>query len=405
MIVIRNAAQLEFIKNPNRPKLFYRNFREFEKFGGGVARGGRNSRNLEGNNGARAGKEEESDHGKHSNMQNEATAKIVGGCDGGAEGWEHSFLVGDSICVCDGCNSGFHVYSSSGLGHVDMDATHLKKIPLFAELGAEEAEAIAVVLRRQTLKPHEALFWIGDRGEDFYVIERGRINITFPDHSGREITLATLGAGDFLGELALLDGGPRSATARAANEAVVLCLGREEFHRIVRQHPASAIHMMTVLGKRQRETVDRLRGIRNVNEVVIEQSTRGQRLSGSIASAAASGSFLIAHAILFGGWIFLNSLLKSRAIDPYPYSFLGFWASCEAIFLSMFVLMSQNVQARKDRIRTEIEYQVALKMQVEIMQLHQKIDQLPATLLENSVEKSDGEVTASPASTTAAQPR
>jgi CRP/FNR family cyclic AMP-dependent transcriptional regulator len=269
-----------------------------------------------------------------------------------------------------------------------MDVPQLKKIAMFAQLPDDEAAALAPLLRPRSLKANECLFWIGDRGEEFYIIQQGEIRITFPDHSGREITLATLEAGDFLGELALLDGEPRSATARAASDAVVLGLGQEDFHRFIREHPDAAIHMMKILGRRQRDTVDRLRGIRNVNEVIEERATHWNRVASAIASAAASQVFVLGNAIVFGGWILLNVLLGRRAIDPFPCPFLSLCLSCEAIFLSLFILTSQNVQGKKDRIRTDIEYQVAMKMQVEIMQLHQKLDRLPAELAQRSASDS-----------------
>lgn len=276
-----------------------------------------------------------------------------------------------------------------------MDATQTKAIPLFANLNDEEAANLAQMLEPRELAPNQVLFWLGEPGREFFVISRGNIHLTYPDHAGNEMTLAILGAGDFLGEIALLDGGPRTATARAAGAPVsLLVLNRDQFHRFITQNPLSAIHMMSVLGGRQRETVERLRGIRNVNEVLQEQSSRWQRISAAIAAAAASEAFLMIHAILFGAWIIMNIALgKARAPDPFPFAFLCFWTSCEAIFLSLFILVSQNIQGKKDRIRTDIEYQVALKMQVEIMQLHQKIDHLPEEVL--GMVKQDRETAAS----------
>src|SRR4051812_5880658 len=148
-----------------------------------------------------------------------------------------------------------------------MDAADLKHIPLFSQLADEEAANLALMLEPRTLAANQVLFWLGEPGHEFFVIQRGRIHITFPDHSGREMTLAVLNAGDFLGEIALLDRGPRTATARAVGEVVVLALGREQFHRFITENPTAAIHLISVLGTRQRETVERLRGIRNVNEL------------------------------------------------------------------------------------------------------------------------------------------
>jgi CRP/FNR family transcriptional regulator, cyclic AMP receptor protein len=270
-----------------------------------------------------------------------------------------------------------------------MDSAHLKSIPLFAQLGPREASALVEMLQRRTLDPNEALFWIGDQGDEFYVIESGKIHLTFPDNSGREMSLATLGPGDFLGELALLDGDPRTATARAVGDTVVLALNRENFLNFINTNPSAAIHIMRVLGRRQRETVDRLRGIRNVNEIIEEQtSTPWQKVADMIATAASSQYFLWIHAIAMAGWLTLNISLGPKGPDPYPFPFLCFWTSCEAIFLSMFILVSQNAQARKDRVRTDIEYQIALKMQLEVMQLHQKIDRFD-TLLERLESERD----------------
>jgi uncharacterized membrane protein len=265
-----------------------------------------------------------------------------------------------------------------------MDQTFLQAIPLLAGLSAEERADLSRTLVRRELAPHEPLFWVGDAGSDFYIVGSGHIAISCPDHSGREITLATLKAGDFLGEISLLDGGPRTATARAAGSgaASVLALGRDAFQQFIRRCPSAAVHVMAVLGRRQRETVDRLRGIRSLDEVMQDRATPWQKVANAIAALAGGQRFLLAHAICFGSWIALNlTMKKGAAPDPFPFPFLCFWASVEAIFLSLFIMISQNLQAQKDRVRTELDYQVAMKVQLEIMQLHQKMDRLPEELL------------------------
>lgn len=258
----------------------------------------------------------------------------------------------------------------------------LEGIPLFAGLSGDERWNLA---RRATVRDvpdRTPLFWIGDAGDEFFVILSGRFAISYPDDNGAEVTLAALGPGDFLGELALLDGGPRTATARAVGDASVLALGREEFHKFVNECPSVAMNLLRVLGRRQRESVDKLRGIRNLNEVMQERQTTWQRVANAIADLASSRGFLLIHAAGFIGWIVFNLFRGPGGPDPYPFPFLCFWASSEAIFLSLFILISQNAQAQKDRIRTELEYQTALKAQFEIMQLHRKLDELPGMLLE-----------------------
>jgi CRP/FNR family cyclic AMP-dependent transcriptional regulator len=257
----------------------------------------------------------------------------------------------------------------------------LEGIPLFASLTGDERWDLARRITVKDVAAGEHLFWIGDPGSEFYVISSGRMLVTYPDGDGHEVTLAVLGPGDFLGEVSLLDGGPRTASVRAESDASLLCLEREAFFKFIHETPSGAIHIMNVLGRRQRESVDKLRGIKNLNEVMAEQLTRWQRFANMIASLAGSQAFLLAHAMVFGTWIIINLILRARGPDPFPFQFLCFWTSCEAIFLSLFIMISQNVQGQKDRIRTELEYQVALKAQFEIMQLHRKMDELPRFVL------------------------
>ena len=153
------------------------------------------------------------------------------------------------------------------------------------------------------------MFWIGDAGDEFYVIRDGRVLITYPEGDGKEVTLAVLGPGDFLGEISLLDGGPRSATARAREHATLLSLGREAFEAFLNDHPSAAVHIIRVLGKRQRESVDELRGIRKLNEVIAERLTHWQRVANAVAAMAAGRNFLLVHAIAVVGWLALAMVL------------------------------------------------------------------------------------------------
>lgn len=263
-----------------------------------------------------------------------------------------------------------------------MDSNLLSGISLFTGLAGEEREELARLMVVREHGPQESLFWVGDAGDEFFVIESGRISITCPDQSGKDIHLASLGRGDFLGEISLLDGGPRTATARAQTQSRLLVLDRQAFHAFLRRCPSAAIQIMTVLGKRHRETVEKLRGIRNLTEVMNERMTPWQRVAHTIAAMAGGQRFLIVHASLFTGWIALNLVRGPRATDPFPFPFLCFWASVEAIFLSLFIMISQNLQSQKDRVRSELDYQVALKMQVEFMHLHQKLDDVPRAVSE-----------------------
>jgi len=259
----------------------------------------------------------------------------------------------------------------------------LTKIPLFAGLGRDETTYLTSLLKQRKCSALETLFWVGDAGHEMYIILSGRVEISIPDAEGRDICLAVLGPGEFFGEISLLDEGPRTATARSVLDTLVIVLDRNAFRNCISRFPSMALSVIQVLSRRQRNTVEKLRGIRNLNEIMAETLTPWQKLSNSIAAMAASQAFLMTHAIAFGAWIAINLLLpKKNAPDPFPFPFLCFWTSCEAIFLSLFILISQSMQGQKDRVRNDVEYQIALKLQLEMMHLHRKMDE-QAVLLED----------------------
>lgn len=278
----------------------------------------------------------------------------------------------------------------------------LGHIPLFGNLALEERAELASLLKAKRFGPGEAIVWIGEPGREFFIIEQGKVAIVIPDESGRELVLASLGPGAFFGEISLLDGGPRTATARAETDCTLMELGRDDFLHFVKRFPGAAIHIMTVLGQRQRETNEKLRGIKNVNEVMAEKVTPAQIALERIAACLASNKWLVANLIFFAFWISVNVVLwrmphpdgKARFFDEPPTFFtLGFIITMEAILLSMFVLASQKRQADRDRVRADLEYQVNVKAHLEVMQLHQKVDRLEV-LLERLVDEVDPEAKA-----------
>jgi CRP/FNR family cyclic AMP-dependent transcriptional regulator len=254
------------------------------------------------------------------------------------------------------------------------DSDHpLSHIPLFARLDAAEQQALLAVMTRQTVKANDTLFWVGDDGDTLYVVEDGRVSITAPDERGDHITLDTVGPGGVFGEISLLDGGPRTATARAITEVTLLALQRDAFHTFLRQRPDVAIDILQIMGARQRTSTAAIRGLKNPNAVIAEKATVWQRVSDIIATIAASQAFTLVHVCWFGLWIVMNVLAtagllpEALGFDPYPFGLLTLIVSLEAIFLSIFVLVSQNRQSERDRIRTDLDYQVNVKAHLEIM--------------------------------------
>jgi uncharacterized membrane protein len=289
----------------------------------------------------------------------------------------------------------------------------LRNIPLFSKLTDQERTALASRLKGRAMPANEPIFWIGERGDEMFIVQHGKVRLSYTDEAGSDVTLAVLAPGAFFGDLSLLDGGPRTATARAQTDATLLSLDRHGFYDFIEKHPSAAIHMIATLGQRNRDTLDKLRGVRNVNEQVEQTTTSFHRLVDRAASIAATGKFLFGTLSFVAIWIVIQTVLTMRyrpelikasgfPVDSPPYFFwLGFMASLISFLLTVFVLNSQRRHSERDRIRADMEYQVNLKAQLEVMQLHQKIDRLTA-LVEGPGANGDGpgsSVTADPRST------
>jgi CRP/FNR family cyclic AMP-dependent transcriptional regulator len=261
------------------------------------------------------------------------------------------------------------------------DPQLLKSIPLFIGMDNEEIAAIAAIMDEVRFKPGQAIFTADQLGGTLYIIQAGQVELSIVDDDGDKLVLELMESGDFFGELSLLDGGNRSATATATQRTDTLVLERHEFLDLMLQKPHMAQDVMVALAKRVRRTDNLLRRrvSRNVNEVAEETLTFGQRIADVIAEFSGSIAFLMLNAAFFGVWLVLNAI-PSLTFDPYPFGLLTMIVSLEAIFLSIFVLVSQNRQADKDRIRNELDYEVNLKAELGVSTLLLKTDQVNDSL-------------------------
>jgi len=248
------------------------------------------------------------------------------------------------------------------------DLTLLQTIPLFRELPESELEQLGQMLVEREFAKGTDIVTIDTPGDTFYVIEEGEVELSLKDAEGRYVPLDRIDAGEFFGELAMLTGEARSASATAVTPVKVLELDRDSFFRFLKDHPDSAVRMMVVLARRLRDTEHLLQFqvSENPNRVVDDKVGIGQRIADAIADFSGSLPFLVINAAIFIGWILVNLPWSGFAFDPYPFAFLTMSVSLEAIFLSIFVLISQNRQAAKDRIKSELDYRVNLKAELEI---------------------------------------
>jgi CRP/FNR family transcriptional regulator, cyclic AMP receptor protein len=262
------------------------------------------------------------------------------------------------------------------------DSVLLAEVPFFQLLDDQERLELSKQLELVKMPAGQLVFSYGDPGESLFVIRRGEVEIFFKDDTGTRILLETGKPGSFFGELSLLDGGPRTASAVVTADMEALRLDRAGLDLFLHKHPAAALALLGAMGRRLRVSAEKLRhtASRNVNQELEDKRTTIERAADWIAWFSGSIPFLALHVVIFAVWILLNVEWVPHAplFDPFPFGLLTMVVSLEAIILSVFVLLSQNRQAEKDHVRSDVEYEVNLKAELEVAHLHEKLDRLAA---------------------------
>jgi len=258
----------------------------------------------------------------------------------------------------------------------------IDSVALFSSLPRRLLEPLEAAAVRHLHEPGEAIFQKGDAPEYLYIVEEGEVDIVVPAR-GEELIVATFQPGSFFGEMAVFDSAPRSATARASAPTKLICLPLRPIASLLDRNPEAARRFMGVIIQRLRsadELLSRVH-IKNVNDIVDERMTFGERVADLVARFGGSWTFIIC----FGGFLVLWALVNSALVlthppDPYPFIFLNLILSCIAALQAPVIMMSQNRQAIKDRLQADQDYQVNLKAEFAVQQLHRKLDELRASL-------------------------
>jgi uncharacterized membrane protein len=262
----------------------------------------------------------------------------------------------------------------------------LANVPFFALLDDQERAVLAERLDTVTAKAGQLLFSHGDPGDSLYVLRSGEVELFFKNDTGDRILLETARTGDFFGEISLIDGGPRMASALVKEDIEALVVDHGDLEAFLRIRPDAAMALLTASGKRLRETNKLLRhtASRNINEETEDKRTKVMKVADWISDFSGSLPFLFIHIGIFFVWIILNAgpLAVLGGWDPFPFGLLTMVVSLEAIILSVFVLLSQNRQVARDRVRNDIEYEVNLKAELEIAHMHEKVDHMHAEILQ-----------------------
>jgi len=264
------------------------------------------------------------------------------------------------------------------------DSQFLANIKMFELLEDDDRVELANVIDESHVAAGDALFHAGDPGDALFIVQSGEIELFIKDTAGQKIVLATPSAGDMFGELAMLDSGPRTATAVALQDSDILVLDRDDLVLLFQKKPEAALHMLAALSSltRKADELLRTRVSKNLNEEMSIHLGILDRISDWLAWFSGSMPFLISHSVWFIVWISLNTIiLGDRSFDPFPFGLLTMIVSLEAIFLACFVLISQNRQAQKDKVRADIEYEVNIKAELEVAHLHEKTDRIYESMM------------------------
>jgi len=269
------------------------------------------------------------------------------------------------------------------------DLNLLAEVPLFQLLDDEERKTLSGLLDVRTFNKGEIIFAYGDPGEALFIVRRGSVQVYVEDRTGETIILAENLAGDVFGEISLLDGGPRTATAIATDESELLVMDRGDLLDLITRHPHAAMDLLSVMGRRLRSTDELLRShvARNLNVEEEERLTLGQKIADRVATFGGSWTFIITFGLVLLAWVGVNVYLTVRgaqhglpaekaAFDPYPFILLNLFLSMLAALQAPVIMMSQNRQAAKDRLKGDLDYEVNLKAELEVAQLHHKVDRV-----------------------------
>ncbi len=269
-----------------------------------------------------------------------------------------------------------------------MTLEALRSVPLFASLDDDAARELRSLLSDKRVPQNTRLFRQGDKGDAMYLIESGRVRISIRDQEDQEVILAELAQGDFFGEMSIIDGRQRSADAKVVDDAQLAILSREAFLSFVRSNSDVALEMLSALTDRLRRTDELLRSrvSRNVNEEQAARFTLADRAADLIAEFGGSWKFIGVSIALIIFWIISNSFILIRGFDPAPYQMLNLVLAVIAGMQAPIIMMSQNRQGEKDRLRADLDYQVNLKNELSLAEVLRRLDVLESERLPKLID-------------------
>jgi len=276
-----------------------------------------------------------------------------------------------------------------------MTTDTLRSVPLFESLDDQAARELCELVDTVDCHSSQTVFRTGDAGDSMYLIERGMVRISMKSADGEELILAELGRGDFFGEMALIDGNARSANATAIEGSRLLVLSRKHFLTFLSSSPNVALEMLTALTRRLRRTDELLHHLatRNVNEEEASHLTFADRAADVIAEFGGSWKFIIASISIFILWVVANTILLTRKpFDVYPFILLNLVLNMVTALQAPIIMMSQNRQSYKDRLRADLDYKVNLKNELALTEILRRLHVLERDCLDMTAARRETEM-------------
>jgi uncharacterized membrane protein len=254
----------------------------------------------------------------------------------------------------------------------------LRRVPLFALLDDDETAVLAGQVEMRTFTPRQRIYKIGDPGGRAYILVSGGVRVSTVDEDHQEVVVDEPAPGEFFGFASMLDQTPHQTAATALEEALCIEVDRHDISVLLQRKPESGMDMLAVLGRQFHAThhLVRVRAGRNPNEVIEEQATWGERIADSVARFGGSWAFIITFVAILVVYSSLSVALGRRSWDPYPFILLNLFLSMLAAVQAPVIMMSQNRQDKKDRLRSELDYDVNRRAEFEIQGLARKLNLL-----------------------------
>ena len=254
----------------------------------------------------------------------------------------------------------------------------LKHVPLFALLDAEETAVLAEQVELKKFSARQRIYKIGDPGGQAYVMVSGTVRITTIDEDHQEVVVDEPQHGEFFGFASMLEETPHQTSATAIEDSECLEVDRDDIAVLLQRKPMAAMTMLAVLGRQfhASQRLVRVRANRNPNQLIEEKATFGERIADAVARFGGSWTFIITFGIVLIFYTSLNTALRGSAWDPYPFILLNLFLSMLAAIQALVIMMSQNRQDTKDRLRGELDYDVNRRAESEIQGLAHKMNLL-----------------------------